>query len=79
MTKKKSAAKDPPDIESALHELESLVDELETGELSLGESLEKFERGVNLARQCQKSLEQAEQKVRVLSEADADEDDGNQS
>lgn len=72
MSPKKSTAKDEPSFESALNELETLVDELEAGELSLAESLQKFERGVNLARQCQKSLDQAEQKVRILSEADDD-------
>ncbi len=76
MTKKKAAAKGTPSFESALGELETLVDELETGELSLAESLQKFERGVTLARECQRSLEEAEQKVRVLTEPTKNSDAG---
>ena len=56
-----------PDFEAALAELESIVQKLEQGELSLEESLKQFERGVVLTRSCQKSLRQAEQKIRVLA------------
>ncbi len=56
------------DFEQALRELESLVEELETRELTLEESLEYFERGVTLTRICQTVLTAAEQKVRVLTE-----------
>ena len=56
----------PPDFERALAELEATVDKLEHGELSLEEALAQFERGVALARECQASLKQAEQKVEVL-------------
>jgi len=56
-----------PDFEAALAELESIVQRLEQGELSLDESLRQFERGVVLTRQCQKALRQAEQKIRVLA------------
>ncbi len=69
MTKKKPTSSETPTFESALGELETLVDELETGDLNLAESLQKFERGVSLARQCQLSLSQAEQKILSLSEA----------
>jgi exodeoxyribonuclease VII small subunit len=58
-----------PDFEAALAELESIVQRLEQGELSLEESLRQFERGVVLTRSCQKALQQAEQKIRVLSKA----------
>ena len=75
MTKKKSTAGETPAFETALGELETLVDELETGELNLAESLQKFERGVSLARQCQLSLNQAEQKILTLSEAAENIDD----
>jgi exodeoxyribonuclease VII small subunit len=60
-----------PDFEAALAELESIVQRLEQGELPLEDSLRQFERGIQLARNCQKALRQAEQKVRVLSK-DAD-------
>jgi exodeoxyribonuclease VII small subunit len=60
-----------PDFEAALAELETIVQRLEQGELSLEESLRQFERGIVLTRSCQKALQQAEQKIRVLSK-DAD-------
>jgi exodeoxyribonuclease VII small subunit len=56
----------PPDFERALAELESTVDALEHGELSLEDALRHFERGVALARECQTALKQAEQKVEIL-------------
>lgn len=55
-------------FEDSLAELEQLVNRLERGELSLEESLQAFERGVNLTRTCQKSLHEAEQKVQILIE-----------
>ncbi|MCP4406357.1 MAG: exodeoxyribonuclease VII small subunit [Gammaproteobacteria bacterium] len=56
------------DFEQALQELESLVENLETREFSLEESLKNFERGITLTRICQTALTAAEQKVRVLTE-----------
>lgn len=56
------------DFESAIAELETLVDEMEHGDISLEESLKKFERGIELTRTCQKALQDAEQKVRMLME-----------
>jgi exodeoxyribonuclease VII small subunit len=58
-----------PDFEAALAELEAIVQRLEQGELSLEESLRQFERGILLTRGCQKSLQQAEQRIRVLSKS----------
>jgi exodeoxyribonuclease VII small subunit len=55
-----------PDFERSLAELESIVEKLERGELSLDESLQHFERGVQLTRACQSALKQAEQKVEIL-------------
>lgn len=60
------ARKKAPDFEQSLSELETLVERLETGSLSLEESLTAFEQGVHLARECQTALTQAEQKVKVL-------------
>ena len=54
-------------FEQALAELEALVENLETGQPGLEEALRQFERGVKLTRQCQKALDQAEQKVRTLT------------
>ena len=56
----------PPDFEGSLAELEAIVDRLEQGELSLDESLQQFERGVQLTRVCQSALKQAEHKVEIL-------------
>jgi exodeoxyribonuclease VII small subunit len=56
----------PPDFEASLAELEGIVEKLEQGELSLEESLQQFERGVQLTRLCQTALTQAEQKVEIL-------------
>lgn len=53
-------------LEKAMHELEDIVEQLEAGDLSLDKSLQQFERGVKLSRECQAALDQAEQKVEVL-------------
>ena len=55
-------------FESALSELEQLVNRMESGELSLEDSLKAFEQGVSLTRQCQQSLAAAEQRVQLLIE-----------
>ena len=57
-------------FEQALSELEAVVEHLESGELSLEESLKHFERGIALTRACQKSLAEAEQRVKVLMQTD---------
>lgn len=54
------------DFEDALAQLEELVEKMETGSLSLEESLRAFERGTRLARHCQTVLEQAELRVKAL-------------
>lgn len=68
MSKKTSAAEETtaPDFEASLAELETIVEKLEQGELSLDDSLKQFERGVQLTRVCQAALTQAEQKVEIL-------------
>lgn len=58
------------EFEHSLAELEALVESLETGDLSLEDSLKKFERGVALARTCQNALKTAELRVRQLVEND---------
>ncbi|ASG65083.1 exodeoxyribonuclease VII small subunit [Idiomarina sp. X4] len=68
-----------PSFEQALEELESLVNELEHGELPLEKSLEKFEKAIQLARTSQQQLQQAEQKVTTLmaaQEGSSESDDG---
>jgi exodeoxyribonuclease VII small subunit len=68
---RKSTTKQP-DFETALAELETLVETLEQGDISLEESLKLFERGVTLTRSCQKSLKEAEQKVQILLQKDGE-------
>jgi exodeoxyribonuclease VII small subunit len=53
-------------FEKSLAELETLVAKMEQGNLSLEESLQHFERGVQLTRACQQALKEAEQKVEIL-------------
>lgn len=67
MARKKAA-----DFEQSLAELQTLVERLETGELSLEDSLSAFEQGIRLTRDCQGALAQAEQKVQVLLERDGE-------
>ncbi|AXI84006.1 exodeoxyribonuclease VII small subunit [Xylella taiwanensis] len=55
-------------FEQSLQELEQLVQKMETGELSLEQSLGAYERGIGLYRECQQALEQAELRVRLLSD-----------
>ena len=55
-------------FEQSLDELELLVEKMEQGEMSLEESLAAYERGVGLYRRCQAALEQAELRVRLLSD-----------
>ncbi len=58
----------PPAFETALAELERLVEQMERGDVSLEESLRLFERGVELARHCQTALRDAETKIQTLIE-----------
>jgi exodeoxyribonuclease VII small subunit len=53
-------------FEASLGELERIVEQLEAGDLPLEQSLELFERGVRLSRECQKRLDEAERKVEIL-------------
>lgn len=68
MAKKDSAI----DFEKALTNLEQLVESMESGELTLEQSLDAFERGVKLTRDCQQALQQAEQKVQILMARDGE-------
>jgi len=73
MAEKKSPAKSKrddakqPSFEAALLELQTLVDAMEKGDVSLEQSLQAFERGVELTRICQSALQNAEQKIQQLN------------
>jgi exodeoxyribonuclease VII small subunit len=61
------------DFESAIKELEALVEQMEQGDITLEQSLENFERGIELTRACQKALQEAEQKVQILTQKQGEE------
>jgi len=65
-TKKPDASEKKPDFECSLGRLEEIVGKLESANLSLDDAMKLFEEGVQLSRECQKYLEQAEGKVEIL-------------
>ena len=60
--------KKTPSFEQSLNELQAIVERLESGDLSLEESLATFEQGIGLTRECQNALQDTEQRVRILLE-----------
>ncbi len=62
MAKKKTAI----DFEQSLQTLEQLVESMEGGDMTLEKSLEAFEQGIKLTKECQQALKEAEQKVEIL-------------
>ena len=56
-------------LEKSLEKLETLVRELESGELSLDDGLKFFEKGVLLYKDCKKQLDKAEKKISKLSQS----------
>lgn len=80
-----AAKKKGVDFEKSLRELENLITEMEKGDLSLEESLQAFEAGIKLTRDCQTRLSEAEQRVQMLIEEQGelhltpfDQEDGNE-
>lgn len=67
-------AEQPASFENSLQQLEQIVSRLESGNLALEEALSEFERGVQLARQGQQKLQQAEQRVQILLSDDKNAD-----
>ncbi len=59
-------AKKNINLEKSLADLETLVEELESGDLPLDKAMKKFEEGIKLTRGCQAALKDAEQKVEIL-------------
>jgi exodeoxyribonuclease VII small subunit len=62
----KNNAEQAKTFEASLEALEKIVHELERGDLPLEKSLELFEQGIRLSRQCQERLSQAERRIEVL-------------
>jgi exodeoxyribonuclease VII small subunit len=69
MSPKKPAPEvgEPPKFEEALARLEAIVQELEGKELSLEETLTRYEEGSKLVRECAQRLDEAEQRIKTLS------------
>ncbi len=74
MAKKLPESSPVAHFEQSLDELEQLVEKMEHGEMSLEDSLAAYERGVGLYRRCQSALEQAELRVRLLSDPEQPQD-----
>ncbi|HFC92075.1 MAG TPA: exodeoxyribonuclease VII small subunit [Leucothrix mucor] len=56
------------DFESAMTKLESLITQMEQDDLSLDAALKNFEKGISLTRICQSSLNNAEQRIKILTQ-----------
>lgn len=61
-------AKKERSFEEAINELESIVDKLEKGELPLDESIEIFQKGIELSKFCSKRLDEVERRISILIE-----------
>ena len=59
-------------FEEQMEELEKIVSELESGNLNLDESVSKFEEGINISKECNKILEEAERKITILVNKDGE-------
>ena len=70
MAKKKTAI----DFEKSLQTLEQLVESMEGGDMTLEKSLEAFEQGIKLTKECQQALREAQQKVDILPQQNGDEE-----
>jgi exodeoxyribonuclease VII small subunit len=68
MMTKKAKSTEKIDFEKSLAELEKIVNDLESGALTLDESIAAFERGIELSKLCQKKLVAAEERVKKLIE-----------
>lgn len=70
MAKKKAARKqsdEAPSFEESVTELQQIVSQLEDGSLPLEDSMSQFERGISLLKNCYQVLEQAEQRIEILT------------
>lgn len=61
-----------PNFEKALDKLQETVKKLESGQLTLEDSLKNFEEGVRLVKNCQEYLDKAEKRVEILTKVNAD-------
>ena len=61
-------------FEKAMEELEKITTELEKGNLSLDESVELFEKGMKISKECNEKLENAEKRITMLINAETEEE-----
>lgn len=66
-SQKEQAETEAPSFEGSIVELQDIVGQLEDGSLPLEESMEQFERGISLLKNCYQVLEKAEQRIEVLT------------
>ena len=57
-------------FEEQMEELEKIVEELEKGDLNLEDSVNKFEEGIKISKECNQTLEEAEKKITILLNKD---------
>lgn len=57
-------------FEEQIEDLEKIVAQLEKGDLNLDESVDKFEQGMKISKECNKMLEEAEKKITILLNED---------
>ncbi|MGP1273047.1 MAG: exodeoxyribonuclease VII small subunit [Phycisphaerales bacterium] len=69
MSKKAKPVEQGPGFEEAMEQLESIIDQIESGEIGLESSIAAYERGVALVARCRSILADAEQRIETLSEA----------
>tara|TARA_Y100000287_G_C13969817_1_gene232869 strand:- start:194 stop:397 length:204 start_codon:yes stop_codon:yes gene_type:complete len=65
MTKKKTSI---GNFENDLKKLQEILDDIESDELTLEESIEKYKEGVEISKKCQKALDEAKQIIKVLDD-----------
>jgi exodeoxyribonuclease VII small subunit len=70
--KQDETSSNQPSFEESLEELQEIVQELEEGSIGLQDSMERFERGMGLFKQCYHVLEKAEQRIELLTGFDSD-------
>lgn len=70
MTKSKPD-ENKPTFAQAIEQLETIIAEIEDGQVDLEESIERYEKGIGLIKSCRAILTQAEQKIQKLTEADS--------
>lgn len=63
-------SKEKESFEEKMQKLEQIVGELEKGDLNLDDSVKKFEEGINISKECNKILEDAEKKITILVKKD---------